>query len=163
MATFYTNVAANQQSGVNFPAGTSGIALAPTGFNDPVLELGSVDTVIATYTTVGTEAAADVINIVLLQAGQFVNPIDSAVVTNGLASTATVSIGDNDPAGASATRYSTALNLASATQLAFTGGAAALTPYSVSADCYLQATLATYATPGTGKLVTFWVQLASNR
>ena len=163
---YYTNIATNQQDGFNFPGAPSSIAAPPsgTGFNDPVLELGNVDITIATYTMLGTEAAAELINVVLLQQGQFVIPQVSWVVSNAAGTTAAVQIGDTDPAGASATRYSAALDIhVSGTQQPFTGGAASLAPYAVSAACWLQATLSTLSVPVAGKVIVFWVAIASNR
>ena len=166
MATYYTNVATNQQTGVNFPGASSSVAAPPsgTGFNDPVLEQGNSEFVIATYTMTGSEAQGDVINIAYLNANSLVNPLSSWVATSaGLGTTAAVQVGDADPAGSSATRYSTALTVTSATQAQFTGGAAAATPYFVSADCWLTATLSTLSVPVAGAKITFWIGVAYNR
>lgn len=167
MATWYTNVASNQQTGLNFPAGNSGVASVSSaigGFNDPVYELGNVDCIVATYTMVGTEVATDVINIGWVNSNAMVNPLTSWVATSAsLGTTAAVQVGDADPAGASATRYSTALTVTSATQVQFTGGAAAATPYNVSADSWLTATFSTLSVPVAGSKITFWIQLVCNR
>jgi hypothetical protein len=166
--TYYTNIATNQQSGLNFPGG--GLTTQPGQYNDPILELGNLDMVLATYTLTGTEAANDVINIVFLPAGCAIDTTHSNVVTNGSGTTATVTIGDLDTSAtntsiASATRYSTSLNVASSNTVGiiFTGGAAATVPYELTSDAWITATLATANTTTTGNLLVFRLAVVANR
>ena len=99
MAIFYTDIAAAQQQGVNFPGepGVNQLINPPTQQNNPLLE--GVNEIVATYqvSSGATEAVGDIINIALLPAGVIVNPRGS--VQTGLtapAATLTLGIGDND-------------------------------------------------------------------
>ncbi len=97
MAILYTDVALNQQQGVNFPGfpGQSTMTTQPGSQNNPLFE--GPPEILATYTWAGTEAAGDVINIAVAQAGLVISP--SGIVASGTtapATTLTVAIGDND-------------------------------------------------------------------
>ncbi len=102
MATWYTDVAAKQRQNLNFPGETGEATLTtqPGTQNRTLLE--SPEFVTATYTITGNEAANDIINICVGNAGALVRP--TGTVTTGLLSpttTLTLSIGDNDLAVAS--------------------------------------------------------------
>lgn len=100
MATWYTDVALNQQLGNNFPGqvGVSQIGLTDGQVvqNNPQFEGPPI--VFATYTWTGNEAANDIINIAVARQGMLVDPSNS-FVSSGLtavATTLTMAIGDND-------------------------------------------------------------------
>ena len=122
MATYYSSIATEQQPFLNFPGG--GLTTQPGSFNDPALEIGSVKEVIAYYTMTGSELANDVIRLYLAQPGTMIDPAYSSVVGTGIATTATINVGDDDTTGnyiygstavvASATRYASGLNVAAA-------------------------------------------------
>jgi hypothetical protein len=181
MATYYSSIAAEQQPFLNFPGGGM-TAQGSAGFNDPALEIGSVKEVIAYYTMTGSEVANDVVNLYLAQPGTMIDPAYSSVCSTGIATTATITVGDDDTTGnyiygntavaASATRYSTALNVAAATttQIGFTGGVSLNIPYQIGAlaiepqgsspgtgvsGAWVYATFATLATPVAGKVLVF--------
>jgi hypothetical protein len=98
MAIWYTDVAALQQQGINFPGTVgqpTGVSQPPGNQNNPLFE--NDYEIVGTYTWTGTEAAGDTINIGLLNAGVCVDP--NGHVASGLtapAATLTVAIGDND-------------------------------------------------------------------
>lgn len=97
MATWYTDVATAQQLGNNFPGdlGMAQIVNPPSVFENVLLQ--GPNYIVATYTWNGNEAANDVINVALLQAGVMVDP--NGKVASGLkspSSTLTFAIGDND-------------------------------------------------------------------
>lgn len=98
MAIFYTDVALNQQQGLNFPGfpGSQNLTTQPGRQNNPLLE--GPNEIKGTYTWVGTEAVGDIINIGILPAGAVVRPNDGSVSsgTTAPAVTLTVAIGDND-------------------------------------------------------------------
>ena len=104
MATWYTDVATNQQQFLNFPGapGVPELTTQPGNQNNALFE--GPPFVIATYTWTGNEANNDIINICLGDAGWVIDPT-FAHVTSGLtapAVTLTIEIGDNDLALASA-------------------------------------------------------------
>jgi len=97
MAIWYTDVATNQQQGVNFPgqAGLSTMTPQPGTQNNPILEGPAKIT--ATYTWTGNEAANDIINIAIIPSGAMIDP--NGRVSSGTtapAATLTLAIGDND-------------------------------------------------------------------
>ena len=97
MAYWYTDVATNQQQGVNFPGmpGEATMTTQPGTENNPMFE--GPPEIVATYTWTGNEAANDIINIAIAPAGTLVSP--NGKVASGLtapSSTLTFSIGDND-------------------------------------------------------------------
>lgn len=104
MATRYSqSVAIEQIPFQNFPGGGP-IAGPSTGsyagdFNDAGLEIGNVLQVTSIYQMYGNEAANDIINIYLAQPGTIVDPTYSSVVGSGVATTATLNIGDDDTNG----------------------------------------------------------------
>ena len=97
MAIWYTDVATNQQQGVNFP-GQSGLTMMtpqPGVQNNPLLE--GFPEIIATYTWTGSEAAGDLINIAIIPSGTMIDPNGHvASGTTAPATTLTLAIGDND-------------------------------------------------------------------
>lgn len=112
------------------------------------------------HTMVGTEAAGDILNLVKLPKGAIIDPTHSTVVNDGIATTATIDIGDDDTAGvgaaADADRYADGLDVAAAGIDRFSDIAAAarLTPYALGADSIIQLTWATMNTPVAGKKLT---------
>ena len=97
MATWYTDVAINQQQYVNFfgESGVGTLTTQPGTQNRPLLE--GPPTISATYLWTGNEAANDIINIAILPAGVIVSP-DGHVASGltAISSTLTLAIGDND-------------------------------------------------------------------
>lgn len=97
MATWYTDVATAQLQGANFPGapGQPQIVQPPTWQNNPLFE--GPPEIVATYVWTGNEAANDIINIAIGQAGWLIDP--NGKVSSGLtavATTLTMAIGDND-------------------------------------------------------------------
>jgi hypothetical protein len=144
MATLYTNYAAVQ------------LAPTPITMLQPLEATPTTRVVQPVYTFTGAEAAADVIRVFQVPAGSIVIPHLSNVVSDAVATTATITVGD-DGLGSTldADRYSTALNVAAAGVDAFTGGAAATVPYQSTAEGWITVTLATLATPVAGKKLFF--------
>lgn len=98
MATLYTDVAYAQQQNYNIPGELGQQLLTPSTppYQNNALAEGPPE-VIATYVLTGSEAANDVINIAIAQAGWIVSPtgrVCSGVVAP--ATTLTAAIGDND-------------------------------------------------------------------
>ena len=132
--------------------------------NDPAGEGSLMLEAEVIYTMVGTEKAADIINLVKLPIGAIIIPHLCRLSGNGIAATATVSVGDSDTTVTSATRYTAAITATSATlDVGFTAGsAAALTPYMLAGDSalgsgesWIQATFATLSSPVAGKTLVF--------
>lgn len=97
MATWYTDLALNQQQGANFPGfpGSGTLTPQPGTQNNPQLQSPVLTGI---YTWTGAEAANDIINIGILHQGVIVDP-SKGTVSSGLtapAATLTVAIGDND-------------------------------------------------------------------
>lgn len=115
----------------------------------------------ALYTMLGTEAANDLINIAKLPQGAVIDPCHSTVVGDGVATTATLHVGDDDTAGVGAAadddRYATSMDVAAAGVDRFdsTAAAARLTPYALGADSIIQGKFATMNTPVAGKKLRF--------
>ena len=134
------------------------------GDRTPAVEqIGSPNVAILTYTFDGTEAASDKVRLLKLPAGSIILPHMSLVTGDGIATTATVDIGDDDVAGVGAAvdadRYADGLDVAAAgidlfSALATTTGAR-LTPYALGADSWIEATFATLVTPVAGKKLKF--------
>ena len=131
----------------------------PIQFNDAGLEIGIVREVTAIYQFYGNESVNDIINIYLAQPGSMLDPAYSSVSTTSGSTTLTISVGDDDvtgyglvssgvaftatplpgtttpgaitPQGASSTRYSTSISVASGATnpVAFAGGSAFVDPY----------------------------------
>lgn len=117
----------------------------------------------STYTMLGTEAANDLVYICRLPPRAMVDPTLSSVVSEGIATTATLDIGDDDDEGVGAVadpdRYADGLDIAAAGVDLFSAIAAAarLTPYVTSKACWLQAKFATLVTPVADKKLVFRV------
>lgn len=170
--TNYTDIAKEQAPFANFPGGgmTNQGSPASAGFNDPSLEIGNVKEVIATYTMLGNEAANDLVNIYLAQPGTILDPVNSHAVGNGIATTATIAVGDDDVTGnyvnqnpttaqpASQSRYSSSINAAtnnqttSGTATQFVGGDALVTPFIIGATAVENAAAG-------GTISGSWIQL----
>jgi hypothetical protein len=126
-----------------------------------IRETGVLLFLTATYTMVGTEAANDLINIGTLKQGSIIDPSHCTVVSDAIATTATIDVGDNDVAGVGAAadpdRYADGLDVAAAGVDRFDSIAAAarLTPYALGADSIIQAKFATLVTPVAGKKLVF--------
>jgi hypothetical protein len=133
MATWYTDIAANQLQGVNFEGetGEGTLTTQPGTQNNPVLE-GPPD-IIATYTWTGNEVNNDLIYLAIAPAGVVVSP--NGHVSSGLtapATTLTLAIGDLDLALPTLQPITNAAALVS--QGAVVGGSVA--PNWVSATAY---------------------------
>lgn len=117
----------------------------------------------STYTMLGTEAAGDKINIVRLPMRAMVDPTHSTVVSDGIATTATLDVGDDDVLGVGAAadvdRYADGLDVAAAGIDKFDANACAarLTPYVLGSEAWLIGTLVTLVTPVAGKKLVFRV------
>ena len=170
MATFQSNIAAAQVAGYNFPGGSGGLTAQPGGFNDPVLELGSASVITALYTMTGNEAVNDIIQIALIGQGAVVSP-DSTVTGNGIATSASISVGDTDTVGATVTpdaaRYSAIISVGAAvttTATSFSGGTVLNAPASTTDDpVWIQAKFTAMNTPVAGKVLCFRLRLTDNR
>jgi hypothetical protein len=176
----------------------------PVQLNDAGFELGDVKEVTAIYQMYGNESNGDIINIYLAQPGSMLDPAYSSVCQNGPATTLTLSVGDDDvtgygvvssgvafgatplpgttypgaitPQGASSTRYSTSLNVATGqtNPIAFTGGSSFTDPYVIGtfavepvggppgtgvSGSWIQATILTVGTPVAGKVLVFRLRI----
>lgn len=113
-----------------------------------------------THTMVGDEAANDILNLVKLPQGAIIDPSLSSVVSEGIATAATIDIGDDDTAGvgaaADADRYADGLDVAAAGVDKFDANACAarLTPYALGADSVIKLTWASMTTPVADKKLT---------
>lgn len=153
MAINYTDVGAVQAGGVNILA----------NLDDPNLADSRVALITATYTMTGNEAANDQVYIARVPSGALVNPIQSNVAGNGIATTATLSVGDSDtqaglvsydPARYSAAQDVHAANTTTGTQ--FSGGTVLTSPAEITDDwVWLIGTFATMVTPVAGKKLIF--------
>jgi len=167
--TRYTDVATNQQDGLNFPGG--GMTTQPGSYNDPVLEGSTTNLITSTYTVVGTETSGDFIYIARIPAGSLVSP-QSTVTNNGAATTAfNFTVGDTDTVGgtvsADASRYSANLEIHAAVTTVptpFTGGTVLNVPASTTDEgVWIRATLGTITTPTAGAKVVFRILMTNNR
>jgi hypothetical protein len=119
--------------------------------------------VTTTYTMLGTEAAGDFVRICKLPPRVMVDPTLSTITSEGVATTLTVDVGDDDDTGvgtaADADRYADGLDCAAAGIDLFSANACAarLTPYVTSKECWLIAELKTLVTPVADKKLTFRV------
>jgi len=111
------------------------------------------------YTMLGTEAAADKVRLFRLPPRAKVDPMLSTVVTDGIATTATIDIGDDDDGGVGAAvdvdRYADGLDVAAAGVDKFDSiiAAARLTPYVTSKDCWCELTFVTLVTPVAARML----------
>ena len=143
--TYYTDVAGT--------SGQSGTQLSNR--QDSKVVGGVVLMATATYTFAGDEVANDLIDIVELPAGAVVIPHLSRITADAtIATTLTVSIGNTDGTP-SATKFSSALDVHSSEDVALTGGTASLAPYTLTAQSFIQAKLATASTPTAAKKLVF--------
>lgn len=182
MATLYSNIASNQRDGANFPPGSPVSPPAGTGFNDPVQELGSASTITAVYTMTGAEVQNDIIYIARIGDGVMVDPVDSSIAGNGIATTAAVQVGDTDTVNgtqpANQTRYSAAVavnaDMSATTAVKFAGGTALITPQQTTDDdnsggagrtgqLWITAKFSTLTVPVEDKVLVFRVKLTDNR
>src|SRR5512136_365246 len=154
MATYYSDIRVNErlQSAGN---GTIGDR------NNGLLKSSVPLFITAIYTMVGTEAATEYIELAKLQQGVRIDPTLSSITSEGVATTLTIDIGDDDVLGvgttADADRYADGLDCAAAGIDLFSANACAarLTPYTLGSESIIKATFATLATPVAGKKLTF--------
>lgn len=177
MSIFYSDIAANQRNGYNFPGG--GITTQPGEYNDPVKELGSASMITAVYTMTGAEVQNDIVYIARIGDGVIVDPVNSSVAGNGAGTTCSVQVGDTDTVGAtvaaSQTRYSAAIDvkadMSATTAVKFAGGTALITPQSTTDEdngpqgnqLWITAKFSTLSVPVAGKVLVFRVGLTDNR
>jgi hypothetical protein len=167
--TRYAQIAVEQTPFNNFPGGgitTQGVA-PYAQLNDAGIELGGVKEVTAIYTMLGNEVANDTVNLYLVQPNEMVTPMGT-ISGSGIATTATVQVGDDDitgfglvsrtvlPLGADPARYANNLNVATGqtNPVQFAGGNSLVDPYQIG-------TLAVEpqgASPG-ASIAGAWVQL----
>ena len=168
--TRYASVAFDQIPFQNFPGGgmTQQGNLTPfgaVGFNDPALQIGNVREVTAVYQMYGNEVANDVINLYLAEPGTMITPAGT-VSGSGIATTATLNIGDDDTTGTgivsglnqnAATRYASGINVATGqtNPIAFAGGGSLADPYVIGSTALEQGTLGSGTGSGVGGA---WVQ-----
>jgi hypothetical protein len=172
----------------------------PIQFNDAGVELGNLLEVTAIYQLYGNESVNDIINIYLAQPGTMLDPAYSSVSTTATSAALTLSVGDDDitgqglvssglaftptplpgttypgaitPQGASTTRYSTSISVATGVTnpVAFTGGSAFTDPYVIGtfavepvggspgtgiAGSWIQATILSIVGQSAGKVLVF--------
>ena len=94
---FYTDIAAAQIQGRNFPGSPGSVQIGSPPYNQNRSILEGPPEITATYLWAGTEAQYDIINIAKLEPGYLVSP-DGHVVSGStaIAATLTLAIGDND-------------------------------------------------------------------
>lgn len=173
MATRYAqNVAIEQIPFNNFPGGGmtgQGAGALVADLNDPGVELGEVKEVTAIYQMYGNEVANDIVNLYMIQPGEMVSAADGSVSGSGIATTATVQIGDDDTTGyglvsnplatgaalgADPARYANNLNVATGqtNPIRFAGGSSLVDPYQIGAT-------PVETSPAGGQVAGAWVQL----
>lgn len=157
---WYTNIASPAQvDGGNILA----------NLDDPNLTAGRLKLITAIYTMTGNEVANDAIYIARVPSGAIVNPVDGNVAAEAVATTCTLSVGDNDTQGGVASydpkRYSAALDIAAGNTTVgfpFSGGTTLLSPVEITDDwVWLLATFATLGTPVAAKKIVFRIKVAS--
>lgn len=152
MATFYSDLAAKQNS--------------PTMGNrvEGVRASGTLHVATPTVTLESAVAANDVVNLIKLSENTIIIPELCHVYSDGVATTATIDIGDDDATTAvDADRYADGLNVAAAGYDAFTSGtapAASASRYKLQAESWITATFATLATPTVGGKLHFVITYA---
>lgn len=156
MSILYTDVGAVEAGGVNILA----------NLDDPNLSSGRVSLITATYTMVGTEAANDLIYIKRVPSGALVDPV-SNVVGNGIATTATLTVGDLDTQAGTVSpdlnRYSGSLNVAASMTVAtgFSAGTTLTAPAEITDDwIFLVARFLTLTVPVAGKKLIFRIRVS---
>jgi len=118
-----------------------------------------------TYIMTAAELAADVIRLWRAPQGTKILPHLSLVTSDGISTTATLNVGDEDLLGigaaAVAARYAAAANVAAANArvlFSATGNpVAAVTPYELGSDAWITATFATLTVPVAAKRLEFLV------
>lgn len=156
---WYSNIGAVQAGNVNILA----------NLQDPNLTAGRIKIITAIYTMTGNEVANDVVYLARLPSGALVNPDAGNMSGNGIATTATASIGDTDTQGGTVAydpaRYSAAQNVAAAvttgTGVAFSGGTTLPAPAQITDDwVWLVLTFATLTVPVSGKQIVVRVEVS---
>lgn len=113
-----------------------------------------VSIVRSTYTMLGTEVAGEKVELCRLNQGACVMSHLSELTSDGIATTCTLDVGDDDPT-ADQDRYCAAANIAANNArvlFSATGNpVAAVAPYVVAQDCWLIATFLTLTVPVAGK------------
>ena len=150
MATLKTNIALLQS-----PVGGGNESKRAPG----VFVTGDIGMLIATYTTVGTETAADFIEIGTMPEGTRIVPHLSKVITDAAPAAALVgTIGD----GADPDRYSTAITATAGGQFDLAGSAdGAVVPFLNTVNTPILFDPTTWTTPGAGKRITFYLAFTS--
>ena len=147
MATLYTDYAAVQ--------------LAPTAKTmlDTLEATPTTRILTPKYAMTGDEVAADIIRICKVPAGTTVIARSSGTANTATAAVATITVGDEGLGSGTADpdRYSTALDVAAAGVDAFTGGVAATTPFTSTAEGWITATFATLTTPNATGVIQFFI------
>lgn len=154
MATYYSTVRVNErlQTAGNGTMGDRNHGIAKSAL--PLF-------VTTSYTMVGTEAAGEYIELCKLPQGVRIDPTLSSITSEGVATTLTIDIGDDDVLGVGTTadvdRYADGLDCAAAGIDLFSANACAarLTPYTLGSESIIKATMVTLATPVAGKKLTF--------
>jgi len=142
MATFYTDIAANQ----NDPKAQN--------LNSAEREVGSMDQSEAIYTTDGTEVNGDVIRIFKQAEGSRINAVDTSVTTDGIGGTSAIgNIGRESDADSIAVGVDvTAAGITRADD----SGVEAITPVTATAEEWISFTFTTLtAAPTVGKKIVF--------
>ena len=127
---------------------------------DPIKVTGLLLIATITVTLTGAEAANDTVRLIKLPKRAMVDPTVSTVVSEGVATTCTIDIGDDDTAGVGAMadpdRYADGLDVAAAGIDRFDSIAASarLTPYILGAESWIILKYATLATPVADKKLT---------
>ena len=175
------NVAIEQIPFANFPGG--GPMASPTAqggfpvqFNTAGIEFAKLREVVSIYQMYGNEASSDIVNLYMAQPGTQIKPTGT-ICGSGIATSATVDIGDDDttgfglvssgiafgvspsaatPLGASPTRYASAVNVATGqtNPIAFAGGDSLVDPYTIG----VLATEPVGSSPGAG-VAGSWIQM----
>lgn len=101
----------------------------------------------------GGNAKDDVIKVTRLPKGAVVVPHLSKVISEGLGTSFTISIGD----GSSTTRYASGMALATAGEVALSGGTAGLSPTPLESSDWVTATITALTGLSTGKKAQFWI------
>lgn len=155
MATFYSDIATNQQSSSNFEDRPSG-------------DLAASDLRIATclVTLAGTEAADDLINLVRLPKGARVITQLCSCEAENPGTALVIDIGDDDTT-ADDDRYVDGLTLSAGGHFAFSAGGtvavAELNPHELESQCWLQAKVKTATTITASQTIRFVIAyIASN-
>lgn len=155
MATLYSDIADDQNNA---------LSNASKMQTNGALVTGNLRVYQAKYTTVGTEAANDVLYLARLNKGVYVIPSLSSIHSDGgLSGTFTANVGDWDEDGTvlDADRFISAANLASATNVLFSESATAVaTIYKTVGPTWIGLQIATLATPAASGVITATITVA---